>query len=121
MTHYDRYETSMYAGVSGSPYAVGSGYEDDSMTLDEARAVVVGMGWTAMVDEDVLLVPCTGGAALVVRAGDRGDCWDVRLIDEDQDTSVGEALRTAAWLRRLLRELVQTHGLAPIQADTNDR
>ena len=120
MTHYDRYEASIYTAVSGSPYAV-DGDEDDSMSLDEARAVVVGMGWIAMPEGDALVIPCTGGAALLVSAADRDDCWAVRLDCEDTCTHVGEALRTAVWLRRTLTQLVQTHGLAPIPADPNDR
>ena len=120
MTAYDRYEASIYAGVSGSPYAV-DGDEDDSMSLDEACAVVVGMGWIAMPEGDELVVPCTGGATLLVSVADRDDCWAVRLDREDTCTSVGETLRTAAWLRRHLRELVQAHDLTPIPADPHDR
>jgi len=119
MTHYERYGASMYAGVSGSPYAV-DGYEDD-MSLDEARAVVVGMGWTAMTLDDALVIPCAGGAALLVSVADRDDCWAVCLDYEDTCTHVVEALRTAVWLRRTLIQLVQTHDLTPIQADPNDR
>lgn len=122
MTAYDRYEASIYAGVSGSPYAV-DGDEDDSMSLDEACAVVVGMGWIAMPEGDELVIPCTGGATLLVSVADRDDCWAVRLVDEDRDTctSVGETIRTAAWLRRHLRELVQAHDLTPIPCRPTDR
>lgn len=124
MSHYERYEAAMYAGATGSPYAVDGNKEDELMTLAEARNVAHGLGWAAMLDAelDELVIQCIKGKALLVVPSDRRDCWDVRLVDEDEgtDTHVGQPPRTAMWLRRTLVALVEAYSLTPIQAEPND-